>query len=84
MTHAISDFYQPCPICNRRLLVPAEFLAQRVVCGHCGGRFWAGGLAGTRGGVRKPTLLERAEALLATVNARRSHSRFQSSGEISC
>jgi hypothetical protein len=66
-------YVQECPTCGRRLQIRVEYLGRRVVCQHCRGAFIAADPAmridcGTN-------ILERADALLASVAHQQHHVR---------
>jgi hypothetical protein len=39
---ALTIFYQECPICGRKLRIPAKFFGRLMTCTHCEGEFRAG------------------------------------------
>ena len=70
-------FVQECPTCGRCLQVRIEYLGRTVVCQHCRASFLARDPA--TGSLSPSTadqaLLERADRLLASAEARRSQPR---------
>lgn len=57
-------FVQECPTCGRRLQIRVEYLAKKVVCQHCRGRFVARDPATNRRGLSDSAIMRRAEELL--------------------
>jgi hypothetical protein len=39
---AMTTFYQECPVCGRKLRVPAKYFGRMMTCSHCQGEFRAG------------------------------------------
>ncbi|MEQ8788115.1 MAG: response regulator [Pirellulaceae bacterium] len=67
-------FVQECPTCGRRLQVRVWYLGKKVVCQHCGGQLIAADPDGEPVVAAEtqpagPSLLERADELLATADA---------------
>ncbi len=65
-------YVQECPTCGRRLQIRVEYLGRRLICQHCQGSLIAADPA-MRADCGN-NLLERADALLATV-AQQNQSR---------
>jgi hypothetical protein len=67
-------YVQECPTCGRHLQIRVEYLGRRLVCQHCQGSLVAADPA-----MRTDcgnNLLERAEALLATVAHQQCQTRL--------
>ena len=63
-------FAQECPTCGRSVQIRVQHLGRRVACRHCHGEFRA--VDGERGVAEQSdtSLLKRADALLASFEAR--------------
>ncbi len=65
-------FVQECPTCGRSLQIRVAYLGRRVVCQHCNGHFEAFDPASAAYPPcdSGPSLLQRADELLETVDRR--------------
>lgn len=69
-------YVQECPTCGRRLQVRVWYLGKKVACQHCGAHFFASDPDGepvgaADGELSGLALLQKADQLLATIEAKR-------------